>query len=99
MELTHQDDGRAGVFVLKDGAMTMGEASYVWVGSNHIILDHTGVRPQYAGQGLGKRLVDAVVELARNKEISITPQCSYARVLFERDKSYKDVVSVQPSGF
>ena len=93
MELIHRDDGQEGVFVLKDGAATMGEVSYAWADAERIVIDHTGVRRQYEGQGLGKQLVEAVVEFARQKGVKITPRCPFARALFERSRSYDDVRS------
>jgi predicted GNAT family acetyltransferase len=93
MELTHRDDGREGVFVLKDGAATAGEVSYAWADAGRIVIEHTGVRRQYEGRGLGKRLVYTVVEFARQKGIRITPRCPFARALFERSDSFDDVRS------
>ncbi|MDR1935876.1 MAG: N-acetyltransferase [Candidatus Accumulibacter sp.] len=94
MEIIHQDNGQKGAFVLKDGDSTAGEVSYVWAGDKRVILDRTHVEREYGGQGLGKKLVDAVAGFARDKEIKIVPRCSYAEALFNKSSSYDDVKSV-----
>jgi predicted GNAT family acetyltransferase len=91
MELIHKDNGQKGSFVLKNDNSNAGEITYVWVNDNEIIIDHTGVRGEYEGKGLGKQLVDAVVGFARNNNVKITPLCPFAKLLFERNPVYNDV--------
>ncbi|MDR0576270.1 MAG: N-acetyltransferase [Candidatus Accumulibacter sp.] len=93
MEMIHRDNGEEGAFVMKDGASTTGEITYFWTDDDRIAIDHTGVRRQYEGHGLGKKLVDAVVGFAREKKIGIVPLCPFARALFDKDPSYGDVRS------
>ncbi len=39
---------------------------------------HTGVRPDYEGKGIAKRLVFKVVEEAEKRKFNVVPVCSYA---------------------
>lgn len=55
-------------------------------------ITHTGVRPAYGGQGIARRLVDAVVEEARRRGVKISPLCSYAKRLMEGSDAYRDVL-------
>jgi predicted GNAT family acetyltransferase len=93
MELIHKDNGEKGSFVLKTDSENAGEITYVWIDDNNIIIDHTGIRSKYEGQGLGKKLVDAVVEMAREKKLKIIPLCPFAKALFARSSKYNDVNS------
>ena len=56
------------------------------------VIFHTEVNPNYKGQGIAKRLLDAIVNEARNKKIKIIPECSYAKKVMNRNNDYKDVI-------
>ena len=50
-------------------------------GENHTAawtIVHTGVRPEYEGKGIAKRLVYKVTEEAEKRKIAVIPVCSYA---------------------
>jgi len=61
-------------------------------GNDLIIIDHTDVHENYRGQGLGRILLDALVEKARVEHFKILPLCPYARSEFEKDPSLRDVL-------
>lgn len=56
------------------------------------VIEHTGVRPAYGGQGIARRLVEKVIEAARARNLKIVPLCSYARKLMAGSKAYSDVL-------
>lgn len=56
------------------------------------IIDHTDVADDYRGQGVGHKLLDAVVDFARNNQIKIIPLCPYAKSVFDKDPSIRDVL-------
>lgn len=76
-----------------DADSKAGEMTYVWAGDSKFIIDHTEVDPKYAGQGLGKQLVDAAVAFAREKDIRIIPLCPFAKKMFERHPELQDVLA------
>lgn len=55
-------------------------------------ITHTGVRPSYEGQGIARRLVESVIEAARQKKMKIVPLCSYAKKMMVDQKEYADVL-------
>ncbi|MFA5481482.1 MAG: GNAT family N-acetyltransferase [Bacilli bacterium] len=59
---------------------------------NIIILDHTYVNRSLRGRGLGKILVDKVVEHARTNNLKIIPTCPFAKDLLEGTAKYADVL-------
>lgn len=52
---------------------------------------HTEVDDEFGGQGLGKELVDAAVNLARTSQKKLTSSCSYAKSVLEKDADVADV--------
>ena len=57
------------------------------------MITHTGVRPEYGGRGIAKKLVLKVIEAARSKNAKITPLCSYADKLMSGKEEYRDVLN------
>ncbi len=44
-------------------------------------------------EGVARKLLDVLVEFAREKQLKIVPTCSYVEVMFKRDQSFADVVA------
>ena len=62
--------------------------------SNSIwIISHTGVRPNYEGRGIARKLVEKVIEEAQTRNIKILPLCPYAKKMMEGKEEYRDVLS------
>ncbi|MDR0829793.1 MAG: N-acetyltransferase [Prevotellaceae bacterium] len=95
MNLLHKDNAEKGSFKLKDGDYLAGEITYVWSNDELIIIDHTGVNSIYEGKGIGKQLVQAVVDYARERQIKILPLCPFAKRIFDRTENYSDVRAVR----
>lgn len=60
---------------------------------NDSVIDiyHTEVDKTYGSKGIAKKLLDEVVNLARNENKKIYPTCSYVAKKFDEDMHYKDV--------
>lgn len=56
------------------------------------IIDHTWVDESLRGQGVAARLVEEVVNDAREKGYKILPLCPFAKSEFERKSEYADVL-------
>jgi predicted GNAT family acetyltransferase len=61
-------------------------------GNNVIIIDHTLVDPSLRGQGVAAKLLDKVVEMAREEDLKVVPVCSYAVAKLTRNDEYKDIL-------
>ncbi len=70
------------------GEMTFTRAQAV------LTVNHTGVLPQYRGQGVAKKLFDKLIEKVKKEELKIIPQCSYVALMFKRDTSLSDYLAV-----
>ena len=62
------------------------------VSGNVWTITHTGVRPEYGGRGIAKKLVLCVIEAARANNAKIVPLCSYAGKVVSGKEEYKDVL-------
>ncbi len=51
---------------------------------NRMIITHTITTPGFEGRGVGKTLVKAGVEYARENGYTIVPICSFAKALIEK---------------
>lgn len=74
-----------------DGDKEIGECTYQ-VENGIWIVNHTFVDKAYGGQGIARRLVNKIIEQARNNHIKVKATCSYAMQLFQRSEDYSDVV-------
>lgn len=91
MEIKRKDDGKKGSFALMDNEKQVGKLEYVWAGEDKFIIEHTEVDEKYGGRGLGKRLVMAAVEFARENNLKIIPVCPYAKSIFDKNEDIADV--------
>lgn len=88
-----QDDGKHGAFIAKSGDTQAGDMTYTWVGDRMFIIDHTGVEDVFRGQGVGRVMLDQAVAFAREKQLKILPLCPYAKSVFVKDESIRDVLN------
>lgn len=94
MDIKHVNDNSKGSFKAFEDGKQAGVLGYRWAGEDRISIDHTEVIPVFEGQGLAKRLLMEAVAFAREKNLKIIPNCSYARRVFERTEEIKDVLYV-----
>jgi len=92
MEIIHTEDEKKGFFNIVDNEIEAGLITYTWINSQSFSIDHTEVNPNYEGKGIGKKLVMAVVEYAREKNCKIVPLCGFAKTMFERIPEIRDVL-------
>ncbi|MGE0932292.1 GNAT family N-acetyltransferase [Peijinzhouia sedimentorum] len=92
MNVKHTKNGKKGSFDLYDNEHKIGEMTYVWAGENKFIIDHTEINPNYAGEGLGKILLEEAVKFARESKVKILPLCPYAKKQLNKSDEYSDVL-------
>jgi predicted GNAT family acetyltransferase len=88
--IRHEDGSHGAFFVEREGRR-VAELTYRMLGTTAIV-DHTWVDPTLRGGKLAPKLVEAVVEWARKERRSISPACSYVRMVMDRyPDAYRDV--------
>lgn len=74
--------------------MRLAEMTFSMAGDRLLIIDHTEVSDALRGKGAGKQLVEAAVLYAREKKLKVMPLCPFAKAVFEKTKSYHDVLDL-----
>lgn len=92
MKIQRDDNGKKGQFSALINEEEAGLMTYTWAGDQKFIIDHTEVNPDFSGKGVGKQLVMAAVEFARENGLKILPLCPYAKSVFERTPAIADVL-------
>lgn len=95
MEITHKNGAESGSFVAEENGKRMGYLSYEWASKTVFAIMHTVVEDAFRGQGVARALLNAAVDFARENGYRIRPICPYADNLFQRDKSYQDVIYIK----
>lgn len=93
MKIERKDDGKKGEFTAINEGEKAGLMTYVWTGEDKFIIDHTEVESEFSGQGVGKKLVMAAVEFARENKLKIIPLCPYAKSVFDKSQELQDVLA------
>jgi len=92
MEIKNKNDGKRGAFYIEDNDKEIALMHYIFSGPEKMIIDHTEVDEAYGGKGLGKKLVTAGVEYARQHHIKILPLCPFAKKVFGMTPEFADVL-------
>ncbi len=92
MEIHKKESGRTGKLVVIENNEEMADIGYLINDEDNYVIDHTSVNEKLSGQGVGQKLVDAMVDLARENNKKIIPSCEFAKKIFQRNESrYADV--------
>ena len=92
MTIKQTGEGRKGSFKAFDLETEAGNLVYHFAGSDKIIIEHTVVDPAFKGRNVGKQLVMAAVEFARDQKIRVMPLCPFANSVFEKVPEINDVL-------
>ncbi|MBN8179472.1 MULTISPECIES: GNAT family N-acetyltransferase [Stappiaceae] len=91
-DITLEQDGSKGRYVAKvDGITEPAELTFSIVNEHLIIADHTGVPDSMRGMGVGKALVERLVDDARRKQVKIVPLCPYVNAQRRKHPEWADV--------
>ncbi len=85
-----QNETKGAAYVEREGAR-VAEMTYSVAGPQLLIIDHTEVDDSLQGTGIGKKLLMALVEKARKEGLKILPLCPFAKSVFDKDDSIRDV--------
>ena len=90
ISIVYEDDLNRSIAYI-DGKQ-IGECEFN-VSGNIWTITRTGVRPEYGGRGIAKKLVLKVIEAARAQKAKIVPRCSYAEKLMSGKEEFIDVLN------
>lgn len=92
LTIQHQETGHRGAFYVERDGQRLAEMTYSRANATLIIIDHTEVDESLAGQGVGRRLLDALVQWARATHTQVMATCPFALAQFRKDASIRDVL-------
>jgi predicted GNAT family acetyltransferase len=92
-EVVREDEDAAGRYVLRSGGYEA-EMTFVRLPDGVVRIDHTLVPEALAGQGIGKRLLEAALADARREGHRILPVCTYVESQFRKHPEWVDVLAV-----
>jgi predicted GNAT family acetyltransferase len=61
-------------------------------GTEKMIIEHTEVDASLEGKGVGKKLLETLVQYVRQESIRVIPLCPFANATFKRVKEWQDVL-------
>ncbi|MFA6830007.1 MAG: GNAT family N-acetyltransferase [Bacilli bacterium] len=85
MEIKHEE-GRIAIY---ENNMVIGECDYS-VSNSSLIITHTYTDPILRGQGMAAKMVDEVIKIAAEKNLTLSATCSYAANYLEKLKTRKE---------
>jgi uncharacterized protein len=69
------------------------EIHFIKTGEDTLTVDHTFVSDELRGQGVAGKLVKRIVDFAREENMKINPECTYAKKKLESNEEYQDILS------
>jgi predicted GNAT family acetyltransferase len=93
MNIQHQSNGNRGSFFYGDASQPLAEMVYVMAGPKKMIIEHTEVDESLRGEGVGAKLLEALVDFVRKEEIKVVPLCPFASATFRKRDDLKDVLN------
>lgn len=92
MQIKHQEKGTKGEWYVAQKDQRLAEMTYSRAGDDKFIIDHTWVDDSLRGQRVGQQLVEAAVGFARMHALKIIPLCPFAKSVFDKNESIRDVL-------
>ena len=90
--IQHSEQGNSGSFFMLEHGRKVAELNYRKSAKHEIIIDHTHVSDHLKGKGAGKLLVKDMVTWARQNNIKVVAQCSFAKATIDKDATLQDVL-------
>jgi predicted GNAT family acetyltransferase len=91
MLIKQEKQDSTGRFYIEESNNTVAELVYRFTDNNNLLITHTEVDDSLAGKGIGKQLVSAAVNYAREKSYVLQATCSYAKAVLDKTKEFSDV--------
>jgi len=93
LEVTHNQANHA-FEVWIDGQLS--KLDYIQDAKNFVIT-HVGVYPEFRGQGVAAKIVEAGLQYAKQNSLRVIPMCSYAAAYIRRNPRYMELTSQERS--
>ena len=92
MEIQRDEHGRKGAFYVDQDGEWVAELTYVRT-DDTMVIDHTEVDEELRGGDIGRDLVAAAVDFARENGLKIKPDCPFAKEVIDSTPEFKDILA------
>lgn len=83
--------GKGAARIFSEGVI-LAEMTWFKGGDDHIVIDHTMVDESLKGQGIGRKLLDSIVAMAREEKLRIRPECPFVVAVFNKTPELQDML-------
>lgn len=90
MNIQQEDINGAGCFYIQDNTETVAETDYQSASQHTLVIVYTEVDDRLAGKGIGKQLVSAAVDYARQRALQVKATCTFASKVLSRTPEFAD---------
>ena len=91
-EVKIEVNDKNGFFYIEIDGKVVAKMTFVFAGTDKIIVDHTEVNDAFEGKGFGKIMVEKAVEYARENEIKIIPLCPFTKSVIDKTPEFQDIL-------
>jgi len=95
MDIKNEIVDGTGRFYIEANYENVAEMDFQLPDKNTLLIVHTEVDGTLEGRGIGRQLVAAAVEYARENSMQIKATCSFAKKVLERAKEFADVYNAE----
>lgn len=94
MELIRTEERGHQVFLLTDVDVRVAVLDFTIDSEKKLLtILHTGVREEYTGLGIGSKMVEKAIELAKSEGFKIKPECTFSKSYFEKHPEADDLLA------
>jgi hypothetical protein len=88
-----ETDSKGAIIAHVRGLSDTAELTFSKTSATLVIVDHTGVPDALTGNGLGTRLAEQMVKLARERGFKTMPLCPFYKAALSRHPDWQDVIA------
>ena len=92
MDIQNEESEKKGEFFVEKEGERVAKLQYFHSREGEIVVYHTEVDDSLSGQGVGKKLVAAVANYAREQKAKIHATCTYAHKILSGSDEYRDLL-------
>ncbi len=92
MDIKNEESEKKGEFYGEQDGERVAKLQYFHAREGEIVVYHTEVDNSLSGHGVGKQLVGAVANYAREQNAKIHATCTYAHKILSESDEYRDLL-------
>ena len=92
-QIQHIYNNKKGSFFIEDNGKKTATLDYMITANKKLVINHTEVDDSLKGQGVGKKLLEKLVEYSRQQNMKVIPHCSFADAVLNRTPEWRDILA------